>query len=442
VVPARLNSSFALRAWLMWAVPAALFLIAFFHRVAPGVLAKDLMQTFGATGALIGLLSSTYFYAYAGFMIPGGVLIDAYGVRRIVSAGGTVMAVGTLTMAAAGTASMLFVGRFLVGMGATVTFVAVLKIASVWFPPSRFGTMSALTATVGIGGSLVATAPLAWLAAVSGWRGAFALVGGATLITAGLCALVVRDGPDDVDHRTPPPGSTLRGAVDGTLKVIGNQHTWPPFLTFFFLYSALQNMLLWAVPFLRDVYGLSTTTAAGYASATALALLVTGPVTGWLSDRIVHRRKAPYTMLTTGLVGLWGVFVVTLGSLPLWGIFALFFAMGMFSAAFVLTWPIGREVNPPDLAGAAVAVVNLGGFLGAAITQALLGVVLDARWTGAMVDGARAYPIAAYQATFAICTAFVLASALLSLFLRETRGVNVYAVIVAERNAAGRSGRT
>ena len=73
-----------------------------------------------------------------------------------------------------------------------------------------------------------------------------------------------------------------------------------------------------------------------------------------------------------------------------------------------------------------MAVVNLGGFLGAAVTQAFLGAVLDARWTGAMVGGARAYPIEAYRATFTICAAFVLASALLSLLLKETRGVNVW----------------
>lgn len=159
-----------------------------------------------------------------------------------------------------------------------------------------------------------------------------------------------------------------------------------------------RDLLLWAAPFLRDVYGLSTTAAAAYASAPSLALLGAGPLTEWVSDRIGHRRRTPYTMLTSGLVGLWVVLVLTLGSLPLWGAFALFFTMGIFGAAFALTWPIGREVNPPHLAGVAVAVVNLGGFLGAAPTQAPLGALLDARST----------------------------AALLSVLVRETRGVNVY----------------
>ena len=407
----------------MWGIPAALFLIAFFHRAAPGVITRDLMEVFGATGTVVGLLASTYFYAYAGLMIPGGVLIDAYGVRRVVAAGGAVMAVGTLTMAAATTTWVLFAGRFLVGAGATVTFVGVLKIAAVWFPPSRFGTLSALSATVGILGSLTSAAPLAWLVALAGWRGAFALVGLATLAAAGVCAWLVRDYPAGA---APAEVATLRDVLRGMVKVLKNRHTWPPFLTFFFGYSALGNLLLWAVPYLRDAYGLSVTTAAAYASAPSLALLAAAPLTGWISDRIVHRRKTPYTMLTSGLVGLWVVFVLTLGSLPLWGVFTLFFAMGIFTAAFVLTWPIGREVNPPELAAVAVAVVNLGGFLGAALTQAPLGALLDARWTGAMVGGARAYPVEAYRAAFTACAAFVAAAALLSLALRETRGVNVY----------------
>jgi len=42
------------------------------------------------------------------------------------------------------------------------------------------------------------------------------------------------------------------------------------------------------------------------------------------------------------------------------------------------------------------------------------------------VAGARAYPTEAYRAAFTVCTAFVLMSALLSLLLKETRGVNVW----------------
>ena len=42
------------------------------------------------------------------------------------------------------------------------------------------------------------------------------------------------------------------------------------------------------------------------------------------------------------------------------------------------------------------------------------------------VGGARVYPIAAYQAAFWLCALFVLASLLMTLLFRETRGQNIY----------------
>src|ERR1700745_2492692 len=98
----------------MWGIPALIFLIAFFHRGAPGVITKELMQAFHVGGTIVGLLSSTYFYAYAGFMIPAGLLIDSFGPRWTVAIGGAIMGLGTLAMALAETSSLLFTGRFAV----------------------------------------------------------------------------------------------------------------------------------------------------------------------------------------------------------------------------------------------------------------------------------------------------------------------------------------
>jgi len=416
----------------MWGIPTFLFLIAFFHRIAPGVIAKDLMQAFGATGAVVGLLSATYFYAYAGLMIPAGLFLDTFGVRKVVATGGAVMGLGTLMMAFASGQGLLFAGRFLVGSGAAVTFVGALKVAATWFPASYFTTLSAITASMGILGGLIGTAPLAWLVSMAGWRGALWIVGLVTLAGSGLCVWIVRDRPALADA-SGPPSLPFRAVLVGLRQVLGNPHTWPPFLAFFFLFSATGNLMLWVVPYLRDVYALSLTDAALYGTATWLALLVAGPLTGFVSDRVLRRRKLPYTVLTASLFACWVVFVVTLGRLPLWGIYALFFTMGVVGGAFVLTWPLGREVNPPHLAGIAVAAVNLGGFIGVALTQGPFGALLDARWAGVVVAGARVYPVEAYRAAFGACAALVLLSSLMTLLLRETRGLNIHHELKAGR---------
>ena len=424
----------------MWGIPALVFLIAFFHRAAPGVLAKDLMHAFNASGTTIGLLSAMYFYSYAGFMIPGGVLIDSLGPRWVVAGGGAIMGLGSLAMGLAGAPATLFGGRLLVGLGAAVTFTGTLKIAASWFPPSHFATMSALTATVGLLGGLVGTAPLALLAAAVSWRGALLVVGAVSLVGAGLCALIVRDQPARPE-RAGADEPTRRAVLDGTLRVLGNPYTWPPFLCFFFLYAAMGNFFLWSVPFLRDVYGLTTTRAALCASLPSVALLGSAPLTGYISDRVLRRRKLPYVTLATGQFLVWLGLVMTLGSLSLIAVSVLFFLMGVVGGAFVLTWPLGREVNPPARAGIAVAVANLGGFVGAALTQGPVGAVLDARWAGAMAQGARVYPVEAYRGAFALCALFVLVAAGISFFLVETRGENIYHRLHPARPPAERAPR-
>jgi sugar phosphate permease len=295
--------------------------------------------------------------------------------------------------------------------------------------------MSALTATVGILGALIGSAPLAALAAGLSWRGALIIVGAMTMAGALLCAALVRDRP--ARGEAGPGGGSTRNMMAGMVQVLRNPYTWPPFLCFFFLYAAMGNFFLWSVPFLRDIYGLTTTKAALYASLPSMALLASAPFTGYLSDRVLRRRKLPYTVLASGQFLVWLAFVLTLGTLPLPGVCLLFLLMGVMGGAFVLTWPLGAEVNPPGLAGIAVAVTNLGGFVGAALTQGPIGAVLDAGWTGTMAEGARVYPVASYRGGFAFCALFVLIGAAITLLLQETGGTNVHHRLRPVRASAG-----
>src|SRR5256885_9612773 len=97
--------------WLMWTLPAFVFLIGFFHRAAPGVITRDLMQTFSVTGTTVGLVAAAYFYSYAGLTLPAGLLMDAYGVRRVMAIGGVGMGPGPLGMGMAPRVPAAFAGR-------------------------------------------------------------------------------------------------------------------------------------------------------------------------------------------------------------------------------------------------------------------------------------------------------------------------------------------
>src|SRR5260370_491185 len=179
-----------------------------------------------------------------------------------------------------------------------------------------------------------------------------------------LCAALVGDRPAS-GRDAGPRGGSLRDMMVSMVQVLRNPYTWPPFFCFFFLYAAMGNFFLWSVPFLRDVYGLTTTKAALYASLPSMALLASAPFTGYLSDRVLRRRKLPYTALASAPFLVWLAFVLTLVTLPLPGVYLLFLLMGVMGGAFVLTWPLGAEANPPRLAAIPSAVPNLAGFAAA-----------------------------------------------------------------------------
>lgn len=431
------------RRWAIWGIFGAIFVISYFHRVAPGVVAKDLMAAFQASGAILGVLSALYLYIYAAMQIPVGVLADTWGPRSTLALGGVVMASGSLLFGLAGTLGLAYVGRTLVGLGASFIFVCGLRIVATWYRAREFGTLSGLTVTLGSLGGLVATTPLAALVDAVGWRETFVLVAVATFLLAGLGWVVVRDRPSDLglpsiqaierSEGLPVADEDRRASVAGVwrglVKVLKNPGTWAPCFAFFGIYGSLISFTgLWGVPYLRDVYGLSRGAAAWYMMLSALGFGIGSPLAGSLSDRIIGRRRAPYTACFSAYTLLWAVMALAPdGRLPPIALGPLCFLLGLFGGGLIITWAASREVNPPEFAGIATGVANAGGMLGGAIMQGVLGEVLDSGWKGVSVAGARVYPAAAYRLTFWICLGSALAATACTLAVRETYCQNIYA---------------
>lgn len=98
-----------------------------------------------------------------------------------------------------------------------------------------------------------------------------------------------------------------------------------------------------------------------------------------------------------------------------------FILMGFGCGSFVLTYAAAKEVVAPALSGMAIALVNTGIFLGAAILQPLFGWVMDLTWSGTMTNGVRVYSVADYQNGFFLILGCVALSIITSIFLYETR---------------------
>ncbi|MCH1521838.1 MAG: MFS transporter, partial [Arenicellales bacterium] len=134
----------ALLAWAVWSLGAGLFLLGFFHRVAPAVLHRELSLDFGLSAASLGSLSALYFYSYVLMQIPTGLLADRFGPRRLLMAGLVLSTLGAIIFAMAPSLFWAGVGRLMIGGFVAVGFVCTLKLATHWLAPERFALAAGL----------------------------------------------------------------------------------------------------------------------------------------------------------------------------------------------------------------------------------------------------------------------------------------------------------
>jgi sugar phosphate permease len=405
-------------------------MIGVFHRVAPAVIAKDLMAAFKTSATALGALSSSYFYIYAIMQVPSGMLADTVGPRKTVALSAVIVSGGTILFALAPSLAWCFAGRFLIGLGVSVVMVNAMRVCVEWYRPVEMGTVNGLITTVGALGGLLAATPLAALSEGLGWRMTFVLIGLASLLLGWNCWLVVRNKPADCG--LPPLNAATAGTTEvphtpsslwaGLRTVMRNRHTWPPFFGFFTFYSTFMAFVgLWGMPFISQQYGLTNKAAANYVMVASLGLLLGCPFVGYLSDRAFRRRKLPYVLFAVVYACVWAVLCFAgNGRPPLEYLYAITFCMGFFCSGFTLSLVSTKEINPARLAGIAMGTTNTGGFLGAAILQVVLGRVLDVFWDGGMAGAIRVYPLAAYRTAFMICLAVGLLGIVAALFIRET----------------------
>ncbi|HEX5365027.1 MAG TPA: MFS transporter [Gallionella sp.] len=409
--------------WTAFVIVGLAYVLSFFHRFAPAAISGELQQTFHASASELGGLAATYFYVYTLMQIPTGILADTLGPRRVVAIGGLFAGIGSLLFGMADTLAAASAGRLLVGLGVSVTFISLLKLNAAWFHDRHFATMTGATILLGNVGSLLAATPLAWALSFISWRTAFVAVGAFSLLLGALAWWLVRDHPGTVklpslrelDGKAAHPARSGHW-YDGLMTVLKNRATWPGLWVNMGIAGSMFAFAgLWAIPFLRDVYGMDRAAATSHTTTLLAGFAIGAFFIGSLSDRLGRRKPVmaagalAYSLCWLPL--LFGMGMDNAAS------HALFFAMGLAAPSFTLSWACAKEVNPHALSGMATSVVNIGAFLGTAIMQPLVGWAIDRAHAA---HGDSPLGPSDYRVGIAILLGFSAAGALATLFIRET----------------------
>ena len=410
--------------WVVFALLAAGYLLVYFHRLSPAVVALEMMDDLGAGAGLMGLLASAYFYPYALMQFPSGLLSDSWGPRKTITSFFILAGIGSILFGLAPTAGWAIAARVLVGLGVATLFVPAMKALTSWFKVSEFAFAAGMFMAIGGLGVLSAAAPLAYLSTTLGWRESFLIIGVLTLGLAGAIWVLVRNTPQEMGfpavEDTIKPGEERGpgiGLWQGVKLVLGAARFWPLFVWFFFTLGIFFSFGgLWGGPYLMHVYGLDKLQAGGVLSMLAVSMIMGSPLLSFLSDRMLRSRKKLLVISALAVV----VLSVPLAFFPAGfnvpGLYVWSFLFGLFgSAIVVIGFTTAKELFPVEIAGTAVGLINIAPFLGGAIMQPVLGMILEAQDKTPAGYSAQSYGnaflIYFFLALFALVAAF---------FIKET----------------------
>lgn len=356
---------------------AAGYFLSYLLRVVNAVIAPDLMSELHLGPADLGLLTSTYFVAFAAFQLPLGLLLDRFGPRRVETFLLLFAGIGALVFAGAGALPGLVAGRSLIGFGVSACLMAAFKAYVVWFPKEQLPLINGFQMAAGGLGALAGTQPVEASLALLGWRGVFIALGIITLMVAGAVCLVVPE-KDMQGNR-----DTLREQLRGLGQVFQSPVFWriAP-LTTMSQAAFLSVQSLWVGPWLRDVAGMNRAEIAHVLLFTAAAMvsgfLMLGALAGWLGRKGVqpsHCAVAGMTVFMFFQVS----FLMDLGTwaLPIWIMF------GFLGTTGILSYAALSQVFPAQLAGRVNTALNLLVFVAAFAAQWGIGVIIESWSSGA-----------------------------------------------------------
>ncbi|HOE15976.1 MAG TPA: MFS transporter [Syntrophorhabdaceae bacterium] len=408
--------------WAIFAVLALQYLFVYFHRVCPAIVAQDLVEAFSINATSLGVLASGYFYPYVVMQLPVGLLADSWGPRKTVTFFSLLAAAGALMFGLSPNFGIATASRILVGLGLSGIFVPAMKTFAVWFRPKEYAKISGALMAAGGVGWLSASTPLALAAKSFGWRTGFVAIGGITLIFSILTWLLLVDSPNKKGfpeinaHDGSGSGQKKIRLMTGVKMVFTTPSFWPLGVWCFCNGSILFSFNgLWAGPYLRDIYELSTPAIGNILSMVAIAMVVGSPLLGYLSDNILGSRKKVLFGCALVTAVEWAFFYFFYQSLSIPVLYIFFLVIGVcVGASSIICFTAAKELFPLEMAGTSVSCVNIFGFAGGIIYQPLIGHFMD---IGGKVGGR--YLPQGYKMAFLLLFVTTIVFVISSLFVKE-----------------------
>ncbi|MDH2382284.1 MFS transporter [Bradyrhizobium sp. CER78] len=364
------TSRFTDRAYLAWTAVAIAYAIAFLQRVSPQSVSLSFMHDFKTDAAGVAMLASSYFWGYTLMQIPAGLLVDRYGVKRVVLVSMVASSLGSAAFALAPNLLDVFAARLIVACGDALVFTALLKLVAQSFADERFGMMSGISQVSGYVGGVIATTPLAAAVSGFGWRACFLFI--ACIGLANLAFAKVTLKPDPASHSN----KTLKGVVIAARQSLAHVANWGCAMTFASHFAVVTTLSgVWGIPMVAHFFHI-TPTAAG----TPLLAFMIGNALG--SVFLGHAADHAAAALDRALIGICALRMLLIALLlpPVAQTFGLayvtvvFTILGLVAGGTVpLVLKCVKKLYTSDLIGVGASVNTTAAGIFAGVSQPIIG---------------------------------------------------------------------
>lgn len=386
------------RAYLAWATVAIAYAIAFLQRVSPQSVSLSFMHDFNTDAAGVAMLASSYFWGYTLMQIPAGILVDRYGVKRVVLFSMVASSLGSAAFALAPNLLDVFAARLIIACGDALVFTALLKLVAQSFTDERFGVMSGISQVSGYVGGVMATTPLAAAVTGFGWRACFVFIACVGVANLAFASLALK--PDPVSHSA----KTLGGVLAASRQSLSQMANWGCAMTFASHFAVVTTLSgVWGIPMVVHFFNISPAAASTPLLAFMIGNAVGSIFLGHMADRaaaaldtalirICLLRMLLIAMLLPPVAHVLGFLYVTV----------VFTALGLVAGGTVpLVLKCTKKLYTSDLigVGASVNTTTAGIFAGA--SQPVIGLAMVLAGSDA-TPGAAAIGDAGYGALIGI----------------------------------------
>src|ERR1700730_6336355 len=382
------------RARTISAVTIVLFLICLMYaityidRVNVSTAATVFQRDLNLTNTQVGLVFSAFAYPYVIFTIFGGWLSDRFGARRALTAAAIIWAGATVFTGMVSSLAAIVAARVMLGLGEAATFPIATRAMCDWMPERKRGFAQGLTHSCSRLGAALTPPLVAWLIAITTWRGSFIVLGIVSLIWAVAWGYYFQDDPRNHSGVT---SEDLRLLPAYTARATQNTESVPwrplafrmlPVTGVYFCYGwTLWLYLAWIPSFFFHRYNLDLKSSALFSAGVFFAGGFGDTLGGVVSDRILvrtgDRNKARRNLVVAGFLGSLAAMVPILFIRDLNWV-AVCLSVAFFCSEFTIgpMWAIPMDIAP-KYSGSASGLMNIGSPLAAIISPFIFCYVID-----------------------------------------------------------------